>query len=126
MIFLGIKLLRAGISTQSLTTPDAPDSLWKLFFNTWLVTALNPKGILFFIAFLPQFIDSAKAVAPQLWILSVSFVSLATLNAFLYAQFASSARKLLSSPRAQKRFNITGGSLLSIAGLWALTARQPS
>jgi len=72
------------------------------------------------IAFLPQFIDATKAVAPQLWILSVSFVGLATLNAFIYAQLASSARTLLSSARAQKRFNLAGGSLLSIAGLWAL------
>ncbi len=126
LIYLGIKLLLAGISVQSIDAPAAPESLWKLFFNTWLVTALNPKGILFFIAFLPQFIDTTQAVAPQLWILSTSFVVLATVNAFLYAQFAGSARKLLSSARAQKRFNLVGGSLLTIAGLWALTARQPS
>lgn len=126
LIYLGIKLLRAGTADTTLATPAAPDSLFKLFFNTWLVTALNPKGILFFVAFLPQFIDTTHAVAPQLWILSISFVVLATLNAFLYAQFAGSARRLLSSARAQRRFNLTGGSLLSVAGVWALTAKQPA
>lgn len=126
LIYLGIKLLRAGTADATPATPAAPDSLFKLFFNTWLVTALNPKGILFFVAFLPQFIDTTHAVAPQLWILSISFVVLATLNAFLYAQFAGSARRLLSSARAQRRFNVTGGSLLSVAGVWALTAKQPA
>ena len=41
-----------------------------------------------------------------------------------YAVFAAEARRLLSSPRAQKRFNVVGGGLLSVAGLWALTARR--
>jgi len=40
--------------------------------------------------------------------------------------FAGSARKLLSSPRAQRRFNLAGGSLLSAAGVWALLARRPA
>ncbi len=99
-------------------------SRWKLFANTWLVTALNPKGTIFFVAFLPQFVDHAAPIAPQLWILSATFVVLATLNATLYAVFAASVRQMLLSPRAQRRFNIEGGSLLTIAGGWALTARQ--
>jgi threonine/homoserine/homoserine lactone efflux protein len=76
------------------------------------------------VAFLPQFIDPATDVARQLWILAVTFVTLATLNASLYAMFAGSAARLLSSGRAQRRFNLAGGSLLSIAGIWALLARR--
>jgi threonine/homoserine/homoserine lactone efflux protein len=126
LIYLGIKLLRAGTMPVENDQARALDSRWKLFANTWLVTALNPKGIIFFVAFLPQFINPSAAVAPQLWILSVTFVALATLNATLYAVFATSARRLLSSPRAQRTFNLGGGSLLAIAGGWALTARQVS
>jgi len=90
-----------------------------------LVTALNPKGIVFFVAFLPQFINTGAGVAQQLWILAVTFVALATVNATLYAVFASTARKVLSSPRAQRRFNLTGGTLLSAAGVWTLLAKRP-
>jgi threonine/homoserine/homoserine lactone efflux protein len=97
----------------------------KLFANTYLVTALNPKGIVFFVAFLPQFISAGASVTRQLWILAATFVVMATLNATLYAVFAASARRLLASPRAQRRFNIAGGSLLSAAGVWALLARRP-
>ncbi len=124
LLYLGIKLLRAGISVIENSSPKAPDSRWKLFVNTWLVTALNPKGIIFFVAFLPQFLNTAEAIAPQLWMLSITFVVLAILNAASYAFFAESARRMLTSPRAQNRFNLTGGSLLSLAGLWALTAKQ--
>jgi threonine/homoserine/homoserine lactone efflux protein len=124
LIYLGIKLLRAGISPAELVTPAATGSRWKLFANTWLVTALNPKGIVFFVAFLPQFIRPGADVTHQLWVLAVTFVVMATLNATLYAVFAASARKLLASPRAQRRFNLAGGSLLSAAGVWALMARR--
>ena len=90
------------------------------------MTALNPKGIVFFVAFLPQFIRPGEAVARQLWILALTFVVMATLNATLYAVFAAAARRLLSSARAQRRFHLAGGSLLSAAGVWALLARRPT
>ncbi|MBS0447933.1 MAG: LysE family translocator [Proteobacteria bacterium] len=124
LIFLGIKLLRAGATMAELAAPAAPSSRWRLFFNTWLVTALNPKGIIFFVAFLPQFISPAIAVGPQLWVLALTFVVMATLNATLYAVFAAAASRFLASPRARRGFHLTGGSLLSIAGVWALLARR--
>lgn len=125
LLYLGARLLRAGVSATELATPAAPQSRWRLFANTYLVTALNPKGIVFFVAFLPQFIDARAAVAPQLWVLASTFVALATLNAALYAVFAGAARRLLASPRAQRRFHLGGGTLLSAAGVWALLARRP-
>ncbi|PIF77186.1 threonine/homoserine/homoserine lactone efflux protein [Variovorax sp. 54] len=124
LLYLGIKLLRAGISSTEVAAPAAPASRWRLFANTYLVTALNPKGIVFFVAFLPQFIRPGADVSHQMWVLALTFVALATLNATLYAVFASSAGRLLASPRAQRRFHLAGGSLLSAAGLWALMARR--
>jgi threonine/homoserine/homoserine lactone efflux protein len=126
LIHLGIRLLRSGVASAELPAPAAPDSRWRLFANTWLVTALNPKGMVFFVAFLPQFITPDAPIAPQLWILAITFVAMAIVNAALYAVFAAAARRLLSSPRAQRRFNIAGGSLLSAAGIWALLARRPA
>lgn len=126
LLYLGIKMLRTGISPSEVSAPTAPDSHWKLFVNTYLVTALNPKGIVFFVAFLPQFINQNAGVTRQLWVLAITFVALAMLNATLYAIFAGSARKILASPRAQRYFNISGGSLLSAAGVWALLAKRPT
>lgn len=125
LLYLGIKLLRAGISPSELADASVSSSRWKLFANTYLVTALNPKGIVFFVAFLPQFISAEAPLARQLWILAITFVVMATLNATLYAAFASSARKLLSSPRSLRWFNMAGGGPLSAAGVWALLARRP-
>ena len=124
LLFLGIRLLRSGISPGELPAAAAPGSRWRLFANTYLVTALNPKGIVFFVAFLPQFLNPASPVTRQLWVLAASFVVMATLNAALYALFAASASRVLASPRAQRRFKLAGGSLLSAAGVWALLARR--
>jgi homoserine/homoserine lactone efflux protein len=126
LLYLGIKLLRAGISPATLVAPTSPGSRLKLFANTYLVTALNPKGIIFFVAFLPQFLRPGASVTGQLWVLACTFVVMATLNATLYATFAASARKLLASPRTQRWFNFGGGTLLSVAGIWALLAKRPA
>lgn len=126
LIFLGVRLLRAGATASAVMSDAAETSRWRLFANTYLVTALNPKGIVFFVAFLPQFIQPAAPVAEQLWVLAATFVVLATLNAAVYAVFAGSARQLLASSRAQRAFHLTGGSLLAAAGIWALLARRPA
>lgn len=126
LLYLGIKLLRAGTSSAELVSRSTPGSRWRLFANTYLVTALNPKGIVFFVAFLPQFVSPGADAARQLWVLAVTFVVMAALNATLYAVFAASARRLLASPGAQRRFRLAGGSLLSAAGVWALLARRPA
>jgi threonine/homoserine/homoserine lactone efflux protein len=126
LIYLGFRLLRRGVAAAEVAAPAVPGSRWRLFANTWLVTALNPKGIVFFVAFLPQFITPGAEVARQLWILAVTFVLMAIINATLYAVFAAAAHRMLSSPRAQRRFNFSGGALLCIAGVWALLARRPA
>jgi threonine/homoserine/homoserine lactone efflux protein len=122
LIYLGIKLLRSGVSAPVIDARPAPVSVRRLFANTYTVTALNPKGIVFFVAFLPQFLNPNGDIAKQLWLLSATFVVLATINATLYAVFAASARRLFSTVKAQRRFNIIGGLLLLCAGVWALFA----
>ena len=124
LLVLGLRMLRAGASRTEIAVAPANGPRWALFVNTWLVTALNPKGIVFFVAFLPQFIDPAQDAGRQLWILAATFVALAIVNASLYVAFAGTARRLLSTPRAQRGFHLAGGSLLSAAGLWALMARR--
>ena len=126
LIFLGLKLLRAAASPAAPVTVSAPGSSARLFLNTYAVTALNPKGIVFFVAFLPQFLVAGAPVAPQLALLAGTFVVLATINATLYAVFAGAARRMLEAPRAQRGFHLTGGTLLCAAGLWALWARRPA
>jgi threonine/homoserine/homoserine lactone efflux protein len=124
LLYLGVRMLRAGITSTGLSVRAAPESRWRLFLNTYVVTALNPKSIMFFVAFLPQFVNRTADITQQLWILAVTFVVMAALNSSMYSVFAASAHRLLSSPRAQRRLNLAGGSILSTAGIWALFARH--
>ena len=125
LIYLGIKLVYGAgkpVALESGETPTA--SPGKLFGNAFIVTALNPKSIVFFIALLPQFISASHAPIPQLWILGITFVVLATIGATCYALFAASIRRFLSTARAQKAYGLVGGGLLCAAGAWALSARR--
>ncbi|MEO1589851.1 MAG: LysE family translocator [Cyanobacteria bacterium J06632_22] len=127
LLYLGVGLLRKGsvtLSSQTVNVTAGPR--WKLFLNTYLVTALNPKGIIFFVAFLPQFVAPQADTTQQLWLLALTFLALSMLNATSYALFAGAARRLLRSSRAQRRFNLAGGSMLSVAGIWTLMAKKPT
>jgi threonine/homoserine/homoserine lactone efflux protein len=124
LVYLGVKMLRAGACGGPALLPKAPASVARLFANTWLVTALNPKGMVFFAAFLPQFINPEVPTAPQLWVLSATFVVMAFVNAGAYALFASQARRIITGPRALRAFHLSGGALLTGAGVWALLSRR--
>lgn len=126
LLYLGVRLIRAGFSPTEMSESTPDSSHVRLFTNTYLVTALNPKGIVFFMAFLPQFITPGENGVLQMWLLAITFVALATINATLYTVFASSARRLLFSTKAQRRFNFAGGALLSSAGVWALLTKRPA
>lgn len=124
LIYLGIKLLRGsaqGLQFEPAQTRQTPR---KLFANAFIVTALNPKSIVFFIALLPQFISASYPVTAQLWILGVSFVTLAIIGATAYALFAVSMRRWLASRHTQQVYGLAGGSLLCAAGIWALLAKR--
>jgi threonine/homoserine/homoserine lactone efflux protein len=115
LIWLGVKLWRAGGSMNAQPRTDASSSL-KMVAHAWLVTALNPKSITFFVAFLPQFLDPRADFWSQMLIFEGTFLALAFLNAFAYGLVASRARGLVSSPKAIGTFNKVGGSLLIGAG----------
>jgi threonine/homoserine/homoserine lactone efflux protein len=85
--------------------------------HAWLVTALNPKGLVFFVAFLPQFIDPKLAFLPQVGVCAATFLALAFTNAFTYALVASRARQVVRNPRTIGFINKAGGSLLIGAGI---------
>lgn len=125
LLYLGFQLLKAGVQQNTEKENNTDKSTgWKLFLNTYMVTALNPKGIIFFVAFLPQFINKTHNVTSQLWVLAITFVALATINATIYAVFATKAQHILSSPNNRRKFNFTGGTMLSAAGLWALSSTK--
>jgi threonine/homoserine/homoserine lactone efflux protein len=123
LIYLGFKLFRAGGALNVEAVTDPRSSL-KMLGHAWLVTALNPKSITFFVAFVPQFVNHALPFAPQATLMVATFVVLAFANAFGYAFIATRARAIFANPSAIKLFNRAGGSLLMGAGVAILATRS--
>ncbi|KAJ8136806.1 hypothetical protein OY671_009981, partial [Metschnikowia pulcherrima] len=98
----------------------------RIFSHTYVVTASNPKSIIFFVAFSPQFLDTARPVFTQMSIFETTFSVSATLNAGTYASMASMARQTIRKPRVQRAVNRTGGSSMIGAGSSALGWRKAS
>ena len=123
LIYLGIKLFRAGGSLDAKPRTDAA-SAGKMLVHAWLVTALNPKSITFFVAFLPQFLSHDGDFFTQMLIFEATFLTPAFVNAFGYALVASRARNIVRDPRAITIFNRTGGTLLVGAGVATVAMRS--
>ncbi len=117
LLYLGIKLWKSNPKKQSAQSSAKKTSARSLFQSSFIVTALNPKGIAFFVAFLPQFINPAIPALPQLTLLGGTFLFLAVLNAALYAIFAGQLSEYIKKENVRKWFNRCGGGALISAGI---------
>ena len=118
LIYLGVKLWRLNPKKSSANARSQNTSQRSLLRSSFIVTALNPKSIAFFVAFLPQFIDPLKPVLLQLTLLGGTFLILATINAALYALFAGQLSEHLQKNNVRKWLDRCGGSALIGAGIF--------
>ena len=125
LVWLGIKLIRAR--AEGISTAAAPPPPRGGFFLQGLVVLLsNPKLLIFFGAFLPQFMDMNRPDhAVQATVLGVTFMVIAGLTDGIYALLAGRARKLFSARRTRLVSRISGGFMIG-GGIWlALTRAKP-
>ena len=118
LIYLGVKLFRSA-STASLGDVEdvAQTSAASVFGHATAVTALNPKSIVFFIAFVPQFVIVDSPLIPQFSILIATFFGLATINALAYALLADKLRTKIARPSVMASFSRFGGIALITMGI---------
>jgi threonine/homoserine/homoserine lactone efflux protein len=88
-----------------------------MLLHAYAVTALNPKSIVFFVAFVPQFLVATKPFAPQMVVLVATFILIAVANTSAYALLGALAQRHLVRPTIQRTVNRTSGSLLIGAGI---------
>jgi threonine/homoserine/homoserine lactone efflux protein len=118
LLYLGIRLWRTNpecLPVQHEKDDASPHSFFK---SSFIVTALNPKVIAFFVAFLPQFVSPHSPAFSQILLLGGTFLFLALVNAVLYAIFASQLRETIKRTSVRKWFNRCGGSALIGAGIF--------
>jgi len=124
LVWLGVRLWRAPVGAPATEEQVAPRSSRAMFLHAYVVTALNPKSIAFFVAFVPQFISPQLAYGPQAAILIATFVTMAALNALAYGMLAARARHIIRRPQVQRWVNRLGGSVLIGAGVATATLRR--
>ncbi|WP_374655690.1 LysE family translocator [Dongia sp.] len=122
MVWLGIKLWRAGGALNAKPRSGGA-SMARMLGHAWIVTALNPKSIIFFVAFLPQFLNPNADFLTQMAVFETTFLVLAFANALGYALIASRARAAIRNERVVGAANKVGGSLLIGAGILTATTR---
>ena len=123
LVWLGIKLIRSA--PRAGLAPFAPDiNARGVFTHTAAVTALNPKSIAFFIAFVPQFLRPEAPLLPQFAVLITTFVTLAAVNALAYALLADRLRRVIARPSILTWITRAGGTTLIGMGVLTATLRR--
>ncbi len=88
-----------------------------------VVNVLNPKTAIFFLAFLPQFVDPSMAVAPQVLVLGAEFIAIAVLSDGAYALIAGTLGERVRRSAVANRWvdRAAGGTLVALGGLAAVS-----
>jgi threonine/homoserine/homoserine lactone efflux protein len=129
LAWLGLRLLR---SRGTLTLPVAGEvpggkaGPRAIFLRSFLVAVTNPKGYLFFSAFLPQFIDATQAQLPQYLALGLTFAAIDFTVMLGYATAGAQAIRLLKARGVLWLDRACGAALLALAGSLALYRRGPA
>lgn len=127
LLWLAVQLWRTPTTTLEASGAAVPaGSLWRLARQEFWVAAGNPKAILIFTAFLPQFVDPRQAVVAQFAQLGAAFLLLEWLAIALYGLAGARLGKLLAGARARRLFNRGCAALLGSAGLGLLLSRRPA
>ena len=119
LVWLGIRLIRLPVEGVDATPPPPRGGF---FLQGLLVALSNPKLLLFFGAFLPQFMDLNKDPVSQAMLLGVTFMVLAGLTDAFYALLAGQARSFFSARRTRLASRISGGCMIC-GGIWLALTR---
>lgn len=121
LLYLGVATLRRGSAIGAHETGADDRTGRRLFFDGMIVNVLNPKTAVFFLAFVPHFVD-AQAGSPvrQLLVLGALFIGLGAISDSAYALAgARVSRRVRSSPAIRRRVGLTSGITYLGLGVWA-------
>jgi homoserine/homoserine lactone efflux protein len=121
LVYLGIRAWNA-LPVDLTGIQPQPRSGQAIFWRGFLVSLTNPKTLLFYGAFLPQFVSPEASITGQLVLLSVTFFAIAVLLDSAWALLAAQFRAALAS-NGKLRNRLTGGLLIG-AGLGLALARK--
>jgi threonine/homoserine/homoserine lactone efflux protein len=121
LVWLGIKLIRSPVEGVSADAPPPPPR-GGFFLQGFVVALSNPKLLVFFGAFLPQFMDMSRDHISQVAVLGVTFMVIAGLTDATYALLAGRARKFFSARRTRLLSRVSGGFMIG-GGVWLALAR---
>ena len=125
LVYLGVrKLLSKGEAPRA--EPERPTPRAQLFWHGVVVNVLNPKTALFFLAFVPQFVDPNEAVVSQMLVLGTLLVGLGVLSDGTYALVAAHAgNRIRGSAAARRTLDRVSGGVFVALGLVAALAGEP-
>jgi threonine/homoserine/homoserine lactone efflux protein len=121
LVWLGIRLIRDPV--QGLKEDEAPPPPRGGFFlQGFLVALSNPKLLVFFGAFIPQFVDMSRDHLPQVALLGITFMIVAGLTDAAYALLAGRVRSFFSARRTRMLSRVSGGFMIG-GGVWLALTR---
>lgn len=120
LAWLGVQLWRSNPQALNTSKTDVGSGAGEVFWRSFSVAMTNPKVLLFFTAFLPQFIDPGEPTLPQYAVLALISAGVDVAVMALYAAGGVQAAKILTQTGMRRLNKCCGAAMLSLAGFLAL------
>ncbi|MGJ3253091.1 MAG: LysE family translocator [Elainellaceae cyanobacterium] len=124
LIYLGIMQWRLDPHPEYMEGAIADPQRLDVMTQAFTAALLNPKAIIFFATFMPQFISSSAPVLPQMLILGATFIVIGFPIHFAYAVMAGGFRETIRNVRVLRTLNRLGGSILIGAGVMTASLKR--
>lgn len=122
LVFLGIQIIRTPVIHENTSIPLVATSSKSIGWSSFFIAISNPKGLIYFGALFPQFIDYQQPLMLQFLVLTLTFLITDLIWMLIYAIAGNKIMRWLKAPRHQMLFNSISGCVLIIAGIFmALT-----
>jgi len=125
LLYLGIKQFRSvGKANFIDEKTQIKKTNKEIFFESFFLAVTNPKPIMFFIALFPQFLDTSYAIAPQFFILTLTFMFISFISLCCYGFISKNAKRYLNDQNKMAWFHKITGGLFILMGLGLLQLKR--
>lgn len=124
IVYLGVRKFLAAPSSGALKAKEGEKGFFKLYTEGFLMSASNPKAIVFIAAFFPLFIDESLPFAPQVFLLGLTYLIMDGACLLTYLHFADRLKGYLENKQQVNLQNKVIGGLLVLSGVLLALVRK--
>jgi len=118
LVYLGVQIIRTPLVHENIPKTAIITTTKSIWWSSFFIAISNPKGLIYFGALFPQFINYQQPLVPQFLVLTITFLITDLIWMLIYAIAGNKIMRWLKAPKHQTLFNSFSGLILIAAGMF--------